>query len=544
MRRRFYVAIALLPALVLCSHTLETAGVTETGTVVKGRLVTNSGTPVSTSAVKLVPADFDPLRDVQQLQTYADTTNSSGSYVFKNIPPGAYAIQAVNVLERTRAMTGVIDVAGDSALVPDETMQIPGSIKVSVSPSFDTANGYVYIPGTFFSVYLRGAGGFAVLDSIPAGTVASVVYNSSAVSAQPRVVRYNITVPSDGIVILLNTAWQYSKTIGLNATQSGAQIAGNIYGFPVLIRLTNMNFNFGEATTGGGDIRFTKQDNTALAYEIERFDAVNGHAEIWVKTDTIFGNDSTHSIVMYWGNPGAASASSGAAVFDTAHGYQGVWHMGAVTGAIEPDATIHHFNASPYGSPLPDDTVGIIGMAKKFNGSSNYFDMTGTAGSSLSFPERGQYTLSAWVNVDTLDSSFQALVYKGTYQYGLQIRPENVWEFNEYKDSSWWEGVRYPAVAHTWKYVASVRSGASMFLYVDGALVSDSVTITTRAYGIVARSTASDLQLSHSIDGDEGGRYFKGALDEVCVAGVSRSSDWIKLCYMNQRTDDKLVVLK
>ena len=80
-------------------------------------------------------------------------------------------------------------------------------------------------------------------------------------------------------------------------------------------------------------------------------------------------------------------------------------------------------------------------------------------------------------------------------------------------DSSWWEGVRSPAVAHVWKYITSLRPGASEYLYVDGVLTSDSVTITTRVSGIVARSTASDLQLSHSIDGDEGGRYFKGAVD-------------------------------
>jgi hypothetical protein len=89
-----------------------------------------------------------------------------------------------------------------------------------------------------------------------------------------------------------------------------------------------------------------------------------------------------------------------------------------------------------------------------------------------------------------------------------------------------------------------VRSGAAEILYVDGAPVSNTVVITTRVTGIVARSTASDVQLAHSIDGDEGGRYFKGALDEVCVSSVSRSPDWIKLCYMNQRTDNKLVEIK
>ena len=544
MKRRLYIAIAMLSGAVLCTHSLETTCVTETGTVVKGKLVTNSGASVSAAAVKLVPAGFDPLKDEQRLQIYVDTTNSLGLYTFDNVPPGAYTIQATSLNDRTRAMTGIIYFSEDSALVPDDTLFTPGSIKMTVSDKFDTVNGYVYIPGTFNFARLRGAQGFVVLDSVPAGTVASVLSNSINTAGQPKVVRYNIPVPSGGIAMVSNTSWQFSKTIGLNTSLSGAQTAGAVYGFPVLIRLTTMNFIFGQAKSGGDDLRFTKQDNAPLPFEIERWDSAGGQAEIWVKTDTIFGNDSVQSLVMYWGNPNAAAASSGPAVFDTASGYQGAWHLGAAAKAIEKDATIRRHDATPYGKTLPADTIGIIGMAKKFDGVSNYFAMKGTANSSLNFPEKGQYSLSAWVNADTLDSTFQALVYKGTYQYGLQIRPENVWEFNEYKDSTWWEGVRYPAVAHTWKFVVSARSGAAEYLYVDGTLVSSTVVFTTRLTGIVARNTASDLQLSHSIDGDEGGRYFKGALDEVCVSSVARSPDWIKLCYMNQRMDNKLVKMK
>jgi hypothetical protein len=351
-------------------------------------------------------------------------------------------------------------------------------------------------------------------------------------------------VPPGGIAVVSNAAWQYSKTIQLNTGKSGAQITGNVYGFPLLIRLTDKNFDFSGAKINGDDIRFTKKDNTPMAHQIERWDAVGGRAEIWVKADTILGNDSAQSIVIYWGNPNAASASNGAAVFDTANGYQGVWHLNGAAGGLENDATIHHYNATPSGKVLPVDTAGIIGTAKRFDGASGFFDMKNTANSGMNFSYKGQYTLSAWVNADTLDSAFQALVYKGTYQYGLQIRPEHVWEFNEYKDSSYWEGVRYPAIAHVWKHVVSVRSGAQELLYVDGTLVSTTVINTPRQFGIVGRSTASDVQLGHSIDGDEGGRYFKGALDEVCVSGVSRSADWIKLCYMNQRSDDKVVIFK
>jgi hypothetical protein len=38
--------------------------------------------------------------------------------------------------------------------------------------------------------------------------------------------------------------------------------------------------------------------------------------------------------------------------------------------------------------------------------------------------------------------------------------------------------------------------------------------------------------------------YFKGMIDEVRVSSIARSADWIKLSYMNQRSDDKLLQFK
>jgi hypothetical protein len=38
--------------------------------------------------------------------------------------------------------------------------------------------------------------------------------------------------------------------------------------------------------------------------------------------------------------------------------------------------------------------------------------------------------------------------------------------------------------------------------------------------------------------------YFKGMLDEVRISSGACSADWIRLCYMNQKSDDALVVFK
>jgi hypothetical protein len=38
--------------------------------------------------------------------------------------------------------------------------------------------------------------------------------------------------------------------------------------------------------------------------------------------------------------------------------------------------------------------------------------------------------------------------------------------------------------------------------------------------------------------------FFKGGIDEVRVMSVMPDADWIKLCYMNQKSEDLLVVFK
>src|SRR5690606_2609268 len=111
--------------------------------------------------------------------------------------------------------------------------------------------------------------------------------------------------------------------------------------FPVLIRLGAAEATiFTQAKAGGADIRFAKSDDTPLSYQIESWDAAGTKAAIWVKIDTVRGNNSTQSIKMHWGNTEADSESNGAAVFDTANGYKTVLHMNEPTGDVN-DATIN-----------------------------------------------------------------------------------------------------------------------------------------------------------------------------------------------------------
>ena len=521
---------------------------TTNGSVI-GRGVYPDGTPAPKSQVKMIPDNYDPLKDTAAIPL--DTTNDSGKYVFAGVPYGTYTVQSVQCSMRTRAIAFGIVIGQDTVSIASLKLQKPSAIKVTLPDCVSMVNGYVYVPGSDIAVSLQNENLSIVMDSVPSGTMPSVNYGALSATA-PSIIRYDVKVLPGDTAVIAEPDWKHCKQIFLNTTASGAAISGNVTGFPVLVRLTQNNFVFSQAATGGADLRFTKPDGAQLSYEIERYDPITEHAEVWVKTDTIFGFDSSHYVNMYWGNSaqGSTSISNSAAVFDTALGFQGVWHFAEAGNSMAKDATINGYNGTPFGMRSPSAVSGEIGDARNFDGSSGYIQMVGTAAGKLNFNANDYYTVSAWVSADTLDYGTggavrrdMTIVAKDNCQYTLKCFRTN-FEFNQFIDSVGWKASIAPAVTGTWKYVVGVCNGTRQYLYVDGVCTSDSANSTETSTR--ARSTASDVSIGKTPPGANNWSpyFFNGKIDEVRISNVALSADWIKLCYMNQRADDKLIVIK
>jgi biopolymer transport protein ExbB len=420
----------------------------------------------------------------------------------------------------------------------------PGSVKVILSDT--SADGFVYFPGT--TLLGKAENCQAVIDSVPAGFIPAVYYANTSDTTKNHVTQTNITVSSGvttGIIDLFG--WKYSKKLYLNTTASGADVAQNVYNFPVLIRLTSSNFNFSQAVGNGADLRFTKSDNSSpLSYEIEQWDAGAQQAEVWVRVDTVYGNDNAHFIVMLWGNAGAAAASNPAAVFDTATGFQGVWHLSEPGNTTAYDATGNHYDGTPSGMTAAAGVTGAVGQAQEFDGTSNgYIQMKGTAHSKLDFAQHGAYSISAWVRVNVFnqdDTSFNCIVQKGDLQYSLQFGYTDKWQFCEYQDNLGWESDTTTATAGTWQYLVGIRQGTRQLLYLDGRLVCDTAILVLNAApdsSLHARNTNYDVGIGRAVT--PLWRGFNGAVDEVRIMNSMPTPDWIMLCYMNQKPDDALV---
>jgi hypothetical protein len=511
--------------------------------VVVGCIIDASGNPMPHTTVALLPYDYNPVIDRLLPNSYSSTTDTLGMFWFKVATRGVYNVEAVHSKLRSRALIQKIAVVNDTNAVPTQILQNPGRIIVTLPENTDPFKGYVYIPGTSCAVLLNGNESSVVLDSVPAGT-ARTIYYSARNSTIKKTIRSDIPVPSGDSVVIANPDWQYARRLFLNTTAGGANVSGNVYNFPVLIRLTDINFDFTQTSPGGADIRFTKQDNAPLSCEIERWDVSLRSAEIWVKIDTIFGNDSMHSVTMYWGNPNAASASNSMAVFDTGNGFQGVWHLNEPVSGLVKDATINGYDGTAVNAPAQASVTAMVGSGREFAaGDSGYITIPGTAAGKLNFPENGMYALSAWAFIDTLDGRSHAIADKGDQQYNLEVFQDK-WEFAEYKTTQKWDMSSTPALTKQWTFVTGVRNQTKQYLFVNGQCVDSMIENQFKpgvdrntGYNVMFGKTAGDSALDFPY-------YFHGGLDEIRMCNRALSADWIKLCYMNQKTKDQLILFR
>ena len=138
--------------------------------------------------------------------------------------------------------------------------------------------------------------------------------------------RYESIPPS-----IFPSGWLYYKKITI-----APKATSTLEDFPVLVKLTNSNFDFNKSN--GYDIRFVTKNGDSLIllkYERVSYDGLNGFAEFWVRIPSI-SNVASTEIYMYYGNNTAADASTMAAVWDG--DYKGVWHQNDVCLLYTSDA--------------------------------------------------------------------------------------------------------------------------------------------------------------------------------------------------------------
>lgn len=540
-----YIIVCLITILSLHTSCTQVVGHGGGGSEVEvvGYMKLSNGESAPLTQVKIIPKDYDPSVMGPIGDSMIDTSDARGCYKFK-VEPGLYNIQAVQLKDFTRILVTGLEIAGDTASIESATLLEPGALKIILSDKTEK-DGYITIPGTDIHRFVPGGSSEILLDSVPAVVIPQIWYiqNDKIVIA-----KNDVSISPSDTTKLINPEWKYQKLLGFNTTSSGADISTDIYDFAVLVRLLSDNFDFTQAQECGEDIRFSTLDGNFLSYEIENWDATVQEAAVWVKVDTIYGNNSTQSILMYWGNPDAEDQSGSENVFDTTAGFTGVWHLcDQSEDLLFRDATANLYHGNSDGSTRPLTDKGVIGNCCVFDGIDDFITMPNTADSKLNFPENGNYTVSAWVFLDSLDNFSHCIVSKGYEQYFMRLTyfPDGIpsWEFVEFNETDNWQASLTPAQSGQWVFLTGVRQGESQLLYCNGELVDST---TDNWPQDLPRNTTNDLLVGKFVEEvsfptPDGYCYFKGLIDEVRIINKVQDPQWIRLCYMNQRHDDRLI---
>jgi len=317
--------------------------------------------------------------------------------------------------------------------------------------------------------------------------------------------------------------WKHSGSVWILTMPEGADLAAatRVKDFPLLVRLHKDVFDFSQAKSNGEDLRFSTNAGLPLPYQIDEWDPKNGIAGIWVRVPEIKGN-ARQEIRIHWGKADAKSESSGKSVFNQSNGYLSVWHMtDPAADAVGTLAAVDRGTASE---------TGVIGKARRF-----LFGTGISCGEKIvSYPTGADaHTSEAWVRADKANGRILAWgLEKAQGKVVMQVAsPPHVRLDCYFSGANVAGKSRLPM--SEWTHIVHTYKQGDSRVYLNGKL--DGVSTSPGAPLAIPRPAKMWI----------GGWYnnynFVGALDEVRISKVTRSADWIKLQYENQKPLQTLV---
>jgi len=333
----------------------------------------------------------------------------------------------------------------------------------------------------------------------------------------------------------------YAVRIAFNGTLLSSALSASVTRFPLLVHLTSTTFDFSKAQDPAG-LHFEGAAGHSLPYEIERWDPDSGRAELWVLVDSIKPTNASQYIRLVWSSAGS-DIQQPHAVFDSSNGFRGVWHLNEDPSFQIRDRTVCANHGATSGDMNSADHVaGVAGPALDLDGSNDYVLIPSPA---ASLKISSSITLSAWARPSSLNSFWNVVVGR---QYGASWQDSwtlgfsaNTPSFQLDPNAGTVSGGG--ATIGQWVYLAGVRTGSSLILYVNGREVSrlgryyQNAPIDDNEVTFGAEDNGST---SHP---DGMSEFFAGTIDEVRISAVGRSADWIRLCYENQRPSSTLLTV-
>ncbi len=299
----------------------------------------------------------------------------------------------------------------------------------------------------------------------------------------------------------------------MRVTFAGYAGARPLTNFPALVRLGSHIAGFDYSTFAspmGADLRFTDKSGAAqLSHEIDTWDT-NGTSAVWVRLPGLSGTNTI--IRAYWGNPAATTPPPCAVDGSVWSGdFKTVWHAGA----DNTEAVTHQHALMDYGSTVGE---GKVGPGRLLDGVDNYLDLI-YVGEPWYWLNLSNATVSAWARPDARENMIFFGMQANGHTIAMGARPVNRY-FRWSLQIDGREDTTPPAEIGAWTHVVLQLSNGTARTFCDG---SDTATI-----GPYETFVPGNRCFVGAINADGvATRQFGGAIDELRLSTVARSSDWI-----------------
>ena len=298
-----------------------------------------------------------------------------------------------------------------------------------------------------------------------------------------------------------NADWTNQKKISVNAVGvSPAQSQ-----FPVVVRLHSGNFDFSGANPDGSDLRFIgSDDKTELKFHIEKYDSVNELAVIWVQLPKIDATDKESYFWVYSGNEKAKASADAKSTWDAAT--VAAFHFAEKTLLQDSSAS-----ALVAAGEIGVQKSALLGEAAIFSGKPvSIATIPGLKGATA-------YTWSAWIKPENVTQS-AILLSLGN---ALSLKTDGL-KLSLNAGATKIAGGELKAA--TWQHVALTVDGTKANLYVNGISVANG--------DVPSVDASANVKV---------GDAYAGEMDEMQIANVARSAEWLKLSAGAQGMDSQLL---
>lgn len=299
------------------------------------------------------------------------------------------------------------------------------------------------------------------------------------------------------------TEWPQRTRVVVDTTAAGVATREPVSAFALAVRLHSGNFDFLAAKPDGDDLRvLAGDDKTPLAFRIERWDATNELAVVWVQVPTVAPGSDKNVVHLYAGNAQATVEAGAATGFDAAT-------MAALLFA-DPDGADASGQWKAV-APIKLETNGLLGAALRTDGQVSVWP----ANERVRTAAGGQLSVALWIKPDATDGG--VLLQQGPLRLELQRGAVTARIGNVLISGG-------TVTQGAWTHVALTLGAGKASLYVGGTPVGQAELATPPIEG--------ELRV---------GEGLSGAIDTLQLASTLRSSDWILLAAASQGIDGKLI---